>query len=529
MVESVSGATILVVEDDEDIRRLTVLGLKQRGFDTVEAVDGTAALSMVETVAVDLVLLDGNLPELDGFVVLKRLRAMPTMATLPVIMVTGRSDLGDKIDGLGAGADDYLIKPVSLDELVARIDANLRGARAWSARLSERLRERTQLAMRIVAAPATGDVKRHVADTIAALPGVAGAGIVEVPLSGIVRAITVSDESDDSAISHLGALSSAEDFERLVAHGAAVLAQQVSRSDGSGSPHLVAATIGRRGSGALALVVEMQPPSTNERRVAGEMLGLVVELAPTVEMLIVASQSSESLAAIATSIEAVIEGGRYRPVFQPICDVGTEQIVGYEALTRFDDGVRPDVRFEEARLAGVGHHLELATLFAGIRASAALPADHYLSVNVSATLLGSGELASILDLAADRQLAIEITEHEQISDYGLVRREFAELGRSLYMTVDDAGSGWASLQHVFSLRPHFVKLDRSWITDLQSDPARQALLVGIAAAVREMGGKVVAEGIEQQAELEAVRRTGIEFAQGFLLGRPTDVAYLADG
>jgi EAL domain-containing protein (putative c-di-GMP-specific phosphodiesterase class I) len=150
-------------------------------------------------------------------------------------------------------------------------------------------------------------------------------------------------------------------------------------------------------------------------------------------------------------------------------------------------------------------------------------------VNVSATLLGSGELASILDLAADRQLAIEITEHEQISDYGLVRREFAELGRSLYMTVDDAGSGWASLQHVFSLRPHFVKLDRSWITDLQSDPARQALLVGIAAAVREMGGKVVAEGIEQQAELEAVRRTGIEFAQGFLLGRPTDVAYLADG
>jgi EAL domain-containing protein (putative c-di-GMP-specific phosphodiesterase class I) len=97
------------------------------------------------------------------------------------------------------------------------------------------------------------------------------------------------------------------------------------------------------------------------------------------------------------------------------------------------------------------------------------------------------------------------------------------------MTVDDAGSGWASLQHVFSLRPHFVKLDRSWITYLQSDPARQALLVGIAAAVREMGGKVVAEGIEQQAELEAVRRTGIEFAQGFLLGRPTDVAYLADG
>ncbi len=520
------GATILVVDDDADLRRLMVIGLQRRGFGTAEAADGEEALQVVSDVEVDLVLLDSGLPKLDGMEVLSRLRAMLNMATLPVIMVTGRDGLADRISGLGAGANDYVTKPVSLDELTARIEANLRGQRLWIAKLTERLHERTQLAVQIAARPPSGEVQRHIVDTIAALPTVASAAIVEVPISGVARATTVSDQASESTIARLIDRLPADDLNQLVTDGAAVLTRDASGSDGLGAGRLVAATVGLRGSTTIALVVEVDPSLPDQRRLAREVLGLTVELAPMVENLIEPSQSMEALADLAASIQLVIDDASYRPVFQPIRDIDTARIVGYEALTRFDDGMRPDLRFEEARLAQMGPQLELATLRAAIMASHGLPSDRYLSINVSATLLGHAELPPILDLAADRQLSVEITEHEHIDDYELVRKEFADLGRGLQMAVDDAGSGWASLRHVFSLRPHYVKLDRSWIADIHTDPARQALLLGIARSVSEMGGQVVAEGIELEDELATVRATGVQLGQGYLLGRPTVVADL---
>lgn len=168
------------------------------------------------------------------------------------------------------------------------------------------------------------------------------------------------------------------------------------------------------------------------------------------------------------------------------------------------------------------------TLRAALQASQALPPERYLSINVSATLPGHHELPEILDIAGSRQLAIEITEHEQIDDYQLVRSEFECLGRSLRMAVDDAGSGWASLRHVFTLRPHYVKLDRSWVADIHLDSARQVLLQGIARSVGEMGGHVIAEGIEREVEMDALRTCGIRLGQGYLLGRPSIVDELPD-
>jgi len=519
-------ATILVVDDDADLRRLMVIGLERWGYATAEAGDGEEALRVVSEVEIDLVLLDSGLPKLDGMEVLQRLRAMSSMATLPVIMVTGRNDLADRINGLGAGANDYLAKPVSLDELTARVEANLRGQRLWVTKLTERLHERTQLAVQIAARPPSGDVQRHVVDTIATLPTVASAAIVEVAISGIARVITVSDQAHGSTIANLIDRLSTDDLNQLLTDGAAVLTRHASESDSHRAGRLVSATVGLRGSVTIALVVEVEPSLPDQHRLTREMLGLTVELAPMVENLIEASQSTEVLADLAASLELVIDHGHHRPVFQPIRNIDTLRIMGYEALTRFDDGVRPDVRFGEARLAGLGDRLELATLRSAVVAAAALPADRYLSINVSATLLGHVDLPPILDMAADRQLAVEITEHEQIDDYELVRSAFAELGRGIQMAVDDAGSGWASLRHVFSLRPHYVKLDRSWIADIHTDPARQALLLGIARSVTEMGGQVIAEGIELQVELASVRATGIQLGQGYLLGYPTVAADL---
>jgi diguanylate cyclase (GGDEF)-like protein len=120
------GGTILVVDDDPDIARFVEINMRLEGFDVRIARDGEEALSAVAEEMPDLVLLDVMMPRIDGVEVCRRLRADPATAHLPVIMLTAKSLSADKVVGLTAGADDYLIKPFDTLELVARVRSTLR-------------------------------------------------------------------------------------------------------------------------------------------------------------------------------------------------------------------------------------------------------------------------------------------------------------------------------------------------------------------------------------------------------------------
>jgi phosphate regulon transcriptional regulator PhoB len=120
---------ILVVEDEPDIRRLVVHHLERDGFHCQTATTGPEALHAARTQRPDLVLLDVMLPDLDGFEVCRRLRADATMAAVPIIMLTAKSEEVDRVVGLELGADDYVVKPFSPKELVARVKAVLRRLR----------------------------------------------------------------------------------------------------------------------------------------------------------------------------------------------------------------------------------------------------------------------------------------------------------------------------------------------------------------------------------------------------------------
>ncbi len=119
-----SQGRILVVEDDEPIRRGLVDALKYAGYDVCQAADGEAGLLAATSGDVDLVLLDVLMPKRDGFSVLKEIRGR--RQGLPVIMLTAKGEEEDRIGGLRAGADDYVVKPFSAEELLARVDAVLR-------------------------------------------------------------------------------------------------------------------------------------------------------------------------------------------------------------------------------------------------------------------------------------------------------------------------------------------------------------------------------------------------------------------
>ena len=117
---------ILVVEDEPDIRRLVVLHLEREGFRCRTASNGGDALREAQRAVPDLVVLDLMLPAIDGLEVCRRLRADAGTASVPIIMLTAKSGEVDRVVGLEVGADDYVVKPFSPTELVARVRAVLR-------------------------------------------------------------------------------------------------------------------------------------------------------------------------------------------------------------------------------------------------------------------------------------------------------------------------------------------------------------------------------------------------------------------
>lgn len=135
-------ALVMVIEDEEALALLLKYNLEKEGFDVVWESSGNRALAAVEKYCPSVILLDWMLPELSGVEICKMIRNKPDIKDIPIIMLTAKGEEEDKIKGLSAGADDYVTKPFSVPELMARVKTNLRRApelcrkRSWCLRIS---------------------------------------------------------------------------------------------------------------------------------------------------------------------------------------------------------------------------------------------------------------------------------------------------------------------------------------------------------------------------------------------------------
>jgi two-component system, OmpR family, response regulator AdeR len=136
-VAAIDGALVLVVEDEATLAQTIELYLRNEGYRTERALDGERALELFRAAKPDLVLLDIGLPKVDGLEVLRIIR---TQSDVPVVVLTARSEEVDELVGLGMGASDYLVKPVSARKLMARVRLALRTARGRGERTASRLR-----------------------------------------------------------------------------------------------------------------------------------------------------------------------------------------------------------------------------------------------------------------------------------------------------------------------------------------------------------------------------------------------------
>ena len=530
-------APVLVVDDDDGIRELVGFALRRAGFDVIEASNGQAALDLVRTVPVGMMVLDMGMPGMSGTYVVQALRAQPETATLPVLLMTGSGDEMSVIEGLAAGADDFLLKPVRLDELVARINAHLRRDMAWSQVIEERTaqiaRQRALIA-ETLRGLRPGDTPEATAQAICRqvirLAGVTAAQIFIFELDGRAMPIgfTLAGGADPP-------------LERLPAERSRHLRGRATEGPWIepwipqlGHPyndlltrlgsHLVAYAPVRSNTQLIGLLVIDAAESVDERALT-ESLPALVEFADLAAALVGRDVAERTEASVAREhIQDIIANAAFESVFQPIVDLENNAVIGYEGLTRFTDGVSPEVRFAEATTVGLGQELEAATLKACLIAAASLPVDATLNLNVSPALITRRQPLQDLVQGAGRPIVLEVTEHAQIADYEAFRTSFAMLSPKMELAVDDAGAGFASLRHILELRPAFVKLDRSLIAGLESDEARQAMIVGLRHFARSVGCLLIAEGIETEAEFEVLRTLEIRLAQGFLLGRPGPAA-----
>jgi EAL domain-containing protein (putative c-di-GMP-specific phosphodiesterase class I) len=208
-------------------------------------------------------------------------------------------------------------------------------------------------------------------------------------------------------------------------------------------------------------------------------------------------------------------------VFQPIYHMINGHVVGYEALTRFADGSSPREGLEAAAARGVHVALDAALIQAAIASSASLPNGTWLAVNVTADLLRRPHDLARLLAESRRPLVLEIGE--------AAPAELAQLGGGVRIAADDRGAGYDTLALIESLRPAFLKLGLDSLEGVENETARRAAIRALVEFAEQHGCTVIAEGIETAAQRDALVTCGVQFGQGFYLGKPVPVERVLAG
>ncbi|MGM0623280.1 MAG: EAL domain-containing protein [Campylobacterota bacterium] len=253
--------------------------------------------------------------------------------------------------------------------------------------------------------------------------------------------------------------------------------------------------------------------------------------------IVVYSDTLDKSHIVAKNINAVkmlkegIAHDRFFPQFQPIVDLKTGKVIKYEALIRLrlDDGsiVYPNSFIEEAKDSKLLNKLTKIMLIKSFEKFKKI--DCSFSVNLSFSEIidqqNQDEIVKILDDYGRhaKKLTFEILEDDAIDDYGLLQRFLNRVEKfGVDIAIDDFGSGYSNFGHIISMNTHFLKLDSSLIKIVDYDVQARVLVKSIVSFAKDMQIKTVAEFVHSQDVLDMVKRLGVDYAQGFYLGKPSE-------
>jgi EAL domain-containing protein (putative c-di-GMP-specific phosphodiesterase class I)/CheY-like chemotaxis protein len=547
----VNEKKILIVDDDEDILLIVQTLLTNAGYAPVLARNGREGIEQAMAVQPDAILLDVTMPQISGWEVCATLKNLPETSAIPIVMLTVKSEIKDLITGMQVGADDYITKPFTKRHLLETV---------------ERLLEPRDGQRSAFLPEDTGDVRTRnlLFDTVSGLP------TIPVIVDALREWLLVDQEVgvlfvDFEKYAHIEDFYGWEVFDDVLKEAARALKRllgtlfstedliAINRPSGSEFYIFLSVPPGLRGDEMLdrlqrkARQLEESLRATLSEKFQHRIqrkIGLYVGYSkllysPQVRLerlvyralreaiSMASTKEGERAAVLREQFKDVLVHRQIETVYQPIVDLSTGAVFAHEALSRgpadspFEN---PEVLFDYALKSDQVWSLEkLCMQFSAERFAGKRPG--MLFVNVETELIH--ELKSrgheVLQplLAIQSGVVLEITERAAIRDYDLFResvRVLKELG--FRIAIDDAGSGYASLQSIAELRPQYLKISNYLVTGLHADSIKRDVVEMLVRLAARIDAETVAEGIETEEEKAEVKRLGVTYGQGYLLGRP---------
>jgi diguanylate cyclase len=558
------AAPIAIIADDEDLGRMLLAetaaesGLAPQSFD-----NGIEALHAALSQEVAIVLLDVDMPGMDGYAVCRRLRSEPRFATVPIVMVTGHEDSAAISRAFDAGATDFISKPVNWALLPRRLAYILRNAAA--AERIERLayfdtltglpnRQRCiDTAERLFAAAAAAREKvaviyadlnsfKRVNDTFghsvgdAVLKDVAGKlARALAPFQAAYDSVSVARFGGDEFIVLVGDADAGLIAMEIAAACASVLNDPIVHD---GLEFYSAPSIG------IAVYPDDGPDVVTVLKHADTAMYQAKTGASGSIVMYTAAMSARlrDWLELEGRLRRAVQENQLQLVYQPKFRISDQRMVGAEALLRWCDpehGEIPPTRFIEiAEDSGLIIELGSWVIRAACRqlrewqdAGLAIP----LAINLSGKELLHGDPARLIETEASAAgvpaalIEVEITESLLVKDSARVRSALARLRElGCRIALDDFGTGYSSLAYITRFPPDRIKIDKAFVQNLDRSAGDAAIANAILSLGESLSVTITAEGVERSAQLEWLRKRGCHEAQGFLLSRPLGARELAE-
>jgi len=563
-VSTVVTQPLAIIADDEETGRLLLAeSAEQVGLTPLMFDNGTDALEAALLYGAAIVLLDVEMPGMDGYSICRRLRGDPRFTTTPIVMVTGHEDSAAITLAFDAGATDFMSKPVNWALLPRRLEYILRNAAA--AERIERLayfdpltglpnRQRClETAERQFAAAADADETVAVVyldlNSFKRINDTFGHSVGDAVLCTVADKLTRAVDDLAAEPAHVSlARFGGDEFVILVRqHDARTLALRLAEKCSAAFKGPILHE-GLEFYSAPSIGIAMYPQDGRDVATVLKHADTAMYQAKTASAAPVAvyvpamSSRLRDWLELETRLRRAVQEERIHLLFQPKFRLKDQQLSGVEALLRWCDDehgeVSPNRFIEIAEDSGLILEMGSWVVRAACRqlrkwldAGFAIP----IAVNVSGKEFLHGDPARVVEMEAAAAgvptalIEIEITESVLVRDSAKVRYALERLRQlGCRIALDDFGTGYSSLAYITRFPPDRLKIDKAFVRNVDTSASDAAIANAILSLAKTLGIVVTAEGIERPSQLEWLRARGCEEAQGFLLARPLAAAVLEE-
>jgi diguanylate cyclase (GGDEF)-like protein len=553
----------IIADDEETGRMLLAESVEQVGLAPLAYDNGKEALEAASAYGAAIVLLDVEMPGLDGYTVCRRLRGDSRFTMTPIVMVTGHEDPTAITLAFDAGATDFIAKPVNWALLPRRLEYILRNA-ATAERIEKLAyfdpltglpnRQRClETAERQFAAAAQSAEEVAVIyqdlNSFKRINDTFGHSVGDAVLCTVAGKLTRAVESLGEEPTHLSlARFGGDEFVIIVRHqDARTLALRLAEKCSAAFKQPILHQ-GLEFYSAPSIGVAVYPQDGSDVATVLKHADTAMYQAKTASATPIAvyvpamSSRLRDWLELETRLRRAVQEERINLLFQPKFRVKDQRLSGVEALLRWCDDehgeVSPTRFIEIAEDSGLILEMGSWVVRAACRqlrkwldAGFAIP----VAVNVSGKEFLHGDPARVVEMEAAAAgvptslIEIEITESVLVRDSAKVRRALERLRQlGCRIALDDFGTGYSSLAYITRFPPDRLKIDKSFVRNVDQSASDAAIANAILSLAHTLGIVVTAEGIERPGQLEWLRSRGCEEVQGFLLAKPVTAAELEE-